>query len=344
MEARSEHAPREPWLAVNLSALLAGLGQIYSGRMIRGIILLAIEVLCIFAIIWLVLSETGNAGIALLMIWPLIALHIWNIPDAYRCASRTNTGAFETQRRQTKDAWLAVFLTRLLPGIGHFYLKRILWGIVFLIGAVVLISVGKLPFGRVLWGVYLGLACYAAYVSCKGRRETLRAMVVAVPVLICFQICLLSVFSGRYQAFRVPTSSMAPTLRPGDFILVEKGRITRPERGDVVVLVDPRERKKMIKRVVAVGGESVSMEAGRIYVDGSELRMEPFNDLPREELMRRPGLGEFSWNIPRGYLFVMGDNVLNSFDSRQFGPIPIDDVIGPVFKIYWPLSRAAPVN
>jgi signal peptidase I len=155
------------------------------------------------------------------------------------------------------------------------------------------------------------------------------------------------------QPFRVPTSSMEPTLacaKPGpgctghfnDRVLVAKivYRFRNPERGDIAVFHAPPKAKRLcsdggdyLKRVIGLPGEVVSERSGYVYVNGRRLR-EPYVDpYDRDSISRTwPRLGKAEY-------FVMGDNRISSCDSRAWGPVPRSAFIGPVVATYWPPTR-----
>jgi signal peptidase I len=144
------------------------------------------------------------------------------------------------------------------------------------------------------------------------------------------------------QAFWIPSPSMVPTLEVGDRVLVNKLAYKAHEvhRGDVVVFERPPQAaanggedqiKDLIKRVVAVGGDSLEARDGRLYVN-NELIDEPYlpegtqtEDLPYQV-------------VPEGKVFVMGDNRGDSQDSRFFGPIDEDSIVGRAFVKVLPFT------
>jgi signal peptidase I len=134
------------------------------------------------------------------------------------------------------------------------------------------------------------------------------------------------------EPFRVPSGSMLPTLRSGDSVLVEK--LSRgARRGDLVVFHRPGNGEILLKRVVAVGGDTVALQDGALYVDGHR----------RHEAYANPraidGVYFGPVRVPRGSLFAMGDNRGDSLDSRQFGAVPDGRVIGRVVARIWPPGR-----
>jgi signal peptidase I len=121
---------------------------------------------------------------------------------------------------------------------------------------------------------------------------------------------------------------MEPTLNEGDRVFVVKYRFgTTPDRGDVVVLKNVRGSDELlIKRVVAIAGDQVASSSGNLVVNGKYgHRSTNYYDAL-----------EYSVIVPDGLVFVMGDNEAHSFDSRSFGPVPVQDVVGRAFIIFWP--------
>ncbi|MFN0027731.1 MAG: signal peptidase I [Acidimicrobiales bacterium] len=142
------------------------------------------------------------------------------------------------------------------------------------------------------------------------------------------------------QAFVIPSRSMEPTLLIGDRVLVFRPsyRLADVDRGDVVVFKRPEQLRgggedaDLIKRVVGLAGETVEGHDGAVYVNDVRLE-EPW--LPAGTLIR-----DFApTTVPAGHLWVMGDNRDNSQDSRVFGTLDQDQVIGEAFVRWWPTSR-----
>lgn len=138
------------------------------------------------------------------------------------------------------------------------------------------------------------------------------------------------------QPFRVPSSSLEPTIAVGDRVLVNKFvyRFESPQRGDIVVFSDPYGKlPALIKRIVAVGGDTVDIHDGHLWLNGKELEELYVHGKPTE-----PGTIPMPVRIPAGYVFLMGDNRPVSGDARFFGPQPISHVEGKAFAVYWPLT------
>lgn len=186
-------------------------------------------------------------------------------------------------------------------------------------------------------------------VAAKSQRTIFQEYSEAFVVAIILAILIRAVF---VQAFKIPSSSMEPTLLVGDHILVNKllygiripftderwPRISIPKRGDVIVFVYPEDRTKdFIKRVVAVGGDTVEVRNKRVFVNGKlydnpharnyDTRIIPETAGPRDNMA--------SVKVPKDTLFVMGDNRDYSHDSRFWGFVPVEDVKGEAFLIYY---------
>lgn len=139
---------------------------------------------------------------------------------------------------------------------------------------------------------------------------------------------------------------MEPTILVGDQVFAQRVSAhlgDTPEVGDIVVFKNPisdSSHEILVKRVVARAGQTVDMIDGQVYVDGVALK-EPYvvgesYPLP----MQAPGVSiDYPYVVPEGSLWMMGDNRENSSDSRYFGAVPTDNVVGTVFFRYWPFSR-----
>jgi len=150
------------------------------------------------------------------------------------------------------------------------------------------------------------------------------------------------------KPYRIPSESMAATLVPQDRVLVNRVvyRLHGPRRGDVVVLDCVALKRVLIKRIVGMPGDTISLRGGFVYVDGERLRepyvrrvdgrpepTEPFRGTGQPWSLERP------YRVPAGHYFLMGDNRTVSDDSRDWGPASRREIIGEAFFTYWPLSR-----
>lgn len=178
----------------------------------------------------------------------------------------------------------------------------------------------------------------------SASRGFTRAIVAVIAVLLVI-VGLLVVRHFALQVVTVSGESMEPTLRSGDRVLLDKitFRTRAIERGDIVV-VEPTTGSidgttNNVKRVIAFGGESVSIEGGKVFVNGVPLE-EPY---ARGESASAACVHDNPCIVPDDHVFVMGDNRLVSADSRTFGPIPADRIAGLVAARVWPPGRIGPV-
>lgn len=137
-----------------------------------------------------------------------------------------------------------------------------------------------------------------------------------------------------FTTVRVDGDSMAPTLLHEDRALVTKG-YPNPRRGDIVslTLLDSGERVGVLKRVVALGGDTVTMLGDVVYVNGQRSATNPDTTSGASGAESEPVI------VPADAVFVLGDNRAISFDSRIVGPIPLADVQGRVAAVILPLGR-----
>ena len=141
------------------------------------------------------------------------------------------------------------------------------------------------------------------------------------------------------QQFAVSGHSMDTTLHDGDRVLVNKMsyRLHDPRRGDIVVLktLEGAGERDLIKRVIALPGETIEYRSCVLYVDGKVL-IEPYLD-PNVVTPHACGNDQTPLKVPAGHVFVMGDNRGGSKDSRDLGPIAYGNLLGRAFVVVWPI-------
>jgi signal peptidase I len=171
------------------------------------------------------------------------------------------------------------------------------------------------------------------------------------PIAIAILIALF-IRTFVVQAFKIPSSSMEPTLQVGDHILVSKFiygikipftnskliEFKTPKRGDTIVFIYPKDRSKdFIKRVIGVGGDRVDIEGDKVYING-KLMEDPWGyyDMKNEWRRKLGPVGPFEHVVvPKDHLYVLGDNRDNSQDSRFWEFVHINEVKGKAFIIYF---------
>lgn len=174
------------------------------------------------------------------------------------------------------------------------------------------------------------------------------------------------------EPFQIPTGSMIPTLEVGDFILVNKYAygvrlpvigtkimdVDDPQRGEVMVFIPPHENKYYIKRVIGLPGDTVRYEDKKLYINGELMPKEYERDITVDTSVgdlsgtlftetingvRHPvqhidaagnGRSRTTWIVPNGHYFMMGDNRDNSADSREWGTVPEQDIVGKAVAVW----------
>lgn len=181
------------------------------------------------------------------------------------------------------------------------------------------------------------------------------------------------------QAFKIPSGSMEDTLLIGDFLLVNKMvygihipftqknilEFREPQRGEIVIFISPYTKKYFVKRCVAVGGDTVEVRAKNVYLNSNRIfeshavhkdlrNFPPLQGTHNTAYQQDWQNGEFRFVggycrdnfgpivVPKGYIFVMGDNRDNSDDSRFWGPLDSGSVLGKPLILYWSWERDIP--
>jgi signal peptidase I len=181
------------------------------------------------------------------------------------------------------------------------------------------------------------------------RRAGLGCLLELVETLALTLVIFFVVQNFVAQPFQVEGDSMERNLEPGDYVLVDKlsPRWDPYSRGDVVVLHPPdgwaADKTPFIKRVIGVGGDTIQVKDGLVYVNGTALD-EPYLYADANGTRQATTSDEPQWLVPADDVFVMGDHRQESADSRLFGPIPVTSVLGRAVIRYWPLSAFGTVQ
>ena len=178
------------------------------------------------------------------------------------------------------------------------------------------------------------------------QRPAVGCLFEIVETLVLTLIIFLVIQNFVAQPYQVKQQSMERTLEPEQYVLVDKltPRFDTYKRGDIVVFKPPEDwgddETPFIKRVIGEGGDIVEIrDDGHVYVNDVELD-EPYvyADENGDPQSTTAPLDQTSWTIPEGELFLMGDHRSNSADSRTFGPVEVDQVIGRAWLRYWPFN------
>ena len=173
----------------------------------------------------------------------------------------------------------------------------------------------------------------------RGLLEWVLIFVVALAVMLGIRTFVL-------EPYVVPTGSMETTIEIGDQVFCQKLTThfgSMPQAGDIVVFRNPEESSDhdvLVKRVIATAGQTIDMQDGKVLVDGVALDEDYTQGESYPLANQAPGVQiSYPYTVPEGCVWMMGDNRENSADSRYFGPVPQENIIGVVVLRYWPLNR-----
>ena len=258
-----------------------------------------------------------------------------------------------------KDPLTAIFLSLICPGLGHVYLNKKIQGQVYIsvylflmmfLSLVLLFKVKVFPHIIILIVPFLLLFYF--YVVFKSYqeaqtisrnvvqevREKRVVLIVGIFIMVFFlngPLIIQRLLSEHVvQIFHINSDSMLPTLNKKDFFLIHKNayQFNSPQRGDIVVFIDPRSPQNyLIKRLVALGGEEVEIKEGKILINGQLVL------IPGAENIIYLNRGFFGQQdqkikIPPVHFFVLGDNSLKSNDSRFWGFLSGEYIVGKALK------------
>lgn len=216
--------------------------------------------------------------------------------------------------------------------------------------------------------------CWLMNKSIRADEDSLIGFFASLAPVLGFVLVLRSLIA---EPFQIPSKSMVPTLKVGDYILVNKWiygvrlpvlhtkiiDVSLPERGDVMVFYPPHQDRYFIKRVIGLPGDKVNLIKGQLFINGEKMAQKAYIDEPAaprsvlmmedlgstEHLMQRRNLPtrlsiNFSTTVPAGHYFMMGDNRDNSSDSRVWGPVPENRIVGKAFArwMFWDSFTSLP--
>ena len=326
---------KEPWLATNLSFLLPGLGQFYSKNYIKGILFLLTPLALLVTGFYLFALTSASVVVLIFCLFLAGLIYFISLFDAYYSAKKKNTNTFNQERKKYKDPWLAVFLSRLVPGMGHIYIGKYLWGIL-LIALFIILPISQI--------ITLPFITYHVYMNAPVRREKDRTAIVQFSIILFLSVIISAISAFSIRTFiaetrYMPSSSMEPTLMINDRLIINKldYHFEAPKRGDIIVF-NPTEALKaknfkdaFLKRIIGIPDDTLEVKDGKVYVNEKVLE---------ENYIAQPPDYQFGpVKVPANSYLVLGDNRNNSYDSHYWGFVPKDLIIGKATKIFWPLKR-----
>ena len=165
------------------------------------------------------------------------------------------------------------------------------------------------------------------------KGSPLRAIIIETLQTIVLAVLLFIVINTLTARIRVDGFSMEPTFHHNDYVIVNRlaYRLGDIDRGDVIVFPFPNNQEEdYIKRVIGLPGDRIEISNGQVFVNG-EMIEEPY--------IKAPPMADLAeLVVPAETVYVMGDNLNDSSDSRRWGPLSVDDIIGKAFFVYWPTS------
>ncbi|MFA5879329.1 MAG: signal peptidase I [Candidatus Margulisiibacteriota bacterium] len=169
----------------------------------------------------------------------------------------------------------------------------------------------------------------------KQKNKTSFYLIDAIETILVALLLALILRQFVIQTSFVFSGSMEPTLLKGDRVFVNKLSyyFTTPKRGDIILFQSPyHDKKEFVKRLIGLPGEKIIIKKGIVYINGKELMLPGIN-------VRRDFCYYGPITVPKDSYFALGDNRSNSADSRFWGFVPKNELIGNAVFIFWPISR-----
>lgn len=338
---------KEPWFAFLLSFLFPGAGFYYLGKRVRGIFtFLVVDGLFLWGG-WFILGPSVHTLIGWFLVVFAIILNIENLVELWLSAKKEDRVKPESQKTKRKVPYLAILLTSILPGLGHFYIRRHIPGVLFLVTYILLLSQGPSGvIGNLVDAILMVIALLN--VSTEGWPLSSQARLILITAIVVPLFSLTSFYDyATTNWVRVEFStgdSNSPTLMEGDLVVLDLETEKDLKIGDFVVLflrlpVD-YETRLILKRVIGLEGQEVYIDSGSVYINREKLMGCQFSRIHYSvDSTCIYGTSQKPYVIPKGYIFVLGDNPQRSTDSRQLGGIERASVVAVVRKVIWPLGR-----
>ena len=360
-------AEYDGWIGPFVNFYCPGLSQLFfKETRRRGLILLLLSISALSGFVIYLSSlifnpepswSWRNVFPLILLLFVMFFLWLMSLVDAYRVLSHFFT---KRQDRNRKSMGFGLFLTLVFPSLGHWYLRRITKGILFVylficlslledaIAKIVsnwqyliLIFIVSIAWAMFYYWMCVDLASSNDSLSpCELPKHQLiflskKKTILLVTFFIYFLNFPYPELSSRYlvSIAKIASPSMQPSFNKDDWVFVRK--LSNPEsrlkRNDVVVFKLQGRKEEMAKRILGLPGDYLSfLKEGVILVNG-----EPY--LRKFEVSTWPeSFEKKELVVPSGHVFVIGDNPQYSLDSFQFGSVPIESVAGHVLKVFFP--------
>ncbi|MEM9769942.1 MAG: signal peptidase I, partial [Cyanobacteria bacterium P01_D01_bin.71] len=311
--------------------------------------LLTIAVCLLLYAVWSIFGAAGNTLHGLGSLGLLVLLYSFSILDAYR-GTQANYATRISIPKGRQDVWYAVFLSQLLPGLGHLYAQQAAaGGGLLLIGLTTAWLANQQPLLAPIPPAVWAFSCYHVYHSFS-RRSRRQPTAVALLILGLFITRLVLGNAPHWvnETFIqciVPSDSMVPTLQVGDRLFVRRNQSYEPAGGDIVVFDPPAalrvrlpekdQNDLIVKRIIGGPSQQIAVREQQVLLEGQPLS-EPYVQSPPS----------YDWGperVPPMSYFVLGDNRNRSNDSHVWGYLPMENILGRAYKIYWPPNRIQPL-
>lgn len=357
---------RDPWFYGCLSYILPGFGQIWMGKIIRGVIIILLLIGLYASFFYFMITKSFIGFIpAIICIFIIFLLVIFNIFDIINKARLGIIKVGEIPLERKNDRWWPIFLSSLLGsfsvGIGYLYLKKWLFFIIWLFLLILIKTLipTRFKLADLIQAIFFISVIFHFLILSKTKYGNIegcaaRNFIIFLITISIFELLITFIPYPFSIHFAIPDAvSMEPTLSGKEYRLNYRWAYWKntPQTGDIIVIESQKvpkyiEYKKkysqkypelLCKRIVAKEGDNVIIDDFQVYVNG---KLANFG-LPPEKLNKKdltPSARTFI--VPKSEYFVLGDNFYDSLDSRYWGTVPREAIKGKVIKIIWPLSRA----
>ncbi len=323
-----------------------GIGQFYAGNYFQGFLFFNGQIFWLTLAIWHIFAAEGNTVTGFICLGIIVLFYFSSLIEAYFSVYKTrNDPKLEKIPRHQKNLWFAIFLNRILPGLGHLYLQKNIIGLCLLtLGSIIIMMDDVYTNLFLISPLISSVAIYHTYLIFAPGRNGKRWLLIIIMTGIIF-ISGVSInyypkwLAKRFDKFIIPSQSMQPTLQVNDIVFVKKSPNYVPQRGDIVVFTpsdnlkkaDPDVSNYYIKRIIATPGNEIEIKQNQVYLNDKVIQEPYIAESPYYQLP--------SMIIPADHYLVLGDNRNDSFDSHIWGLLPRKVIVGQAYKIGWPPRR-----